>query len=166
MRYFTRLPANLTLTSAQSLGRQPDHLTGPAANFYGLPSKTYYPTKHFLLERLMSIYRNKSAYNARVSAAEMARDRPIIQHKANGDEQADSCARFALSFTKGLDHDDIGLISDPKHFAAFRQAIDDGYIDAFNNRVPVPEPEAPFDSRRQWEAPTAGLCYDLQGPDC
>ena len=114
----------------------------------------------------MSIYRNKSAFNARVSAAEMARDRPILQHKANGDEQAYSCARSALSFTKGLDHDKIGLISNPKHFAAFRQAIDDGYIDAFNNRVPVPEPEAPFDSRRKWEAPTAGLCYDLQGPDC
>lgn len=116
----------------------------------------------------MSKYRIIDAYSARVTAAKMARDRAIPQHKSNGDEQAYSCAKFALSFTKGLDHDDIGLISDPKHFAAFRQAIDDGYIDAFNNRipVPVPAPADPFEGRRKWEAPTAGLAYDLQGPDC
>ena len=116
----------------------------------------------------MSKYRITDAYSARVTAAKMARNRAIPQHKSNGDEQAYSCAKFALSFTKGLDHDDIGLISDPKHFAAFRQAIDDGYIDAFNNRIPVPVPAAadPFEGRRKWEAPTAGLAYDLQGPDC
>ena len=115
----------------------------------------------------MSINRKAGSYAARVSAAEVARERDHPVHKANGDEQRYSGAHFAMSFTKGLAHDEnTGLVEYPEHFIAFRTAINDGYIDAFNTRVPVP----PFAGqnafkRRQWEAPTAGVVYDLEGPD-
>ena len=113
----------------------------------------------------MSTYRRAGAYAARVAAAENARDRDHPQHKANGDEQKYSGAHYAMSFTKGLEHDDnTGLIKDPGHFQAFRTAINDGAIDAFTTRVPVKsfQPDA---DRRKWEAPTAGIAYDLEGPD-
>ena len=112
----------------------------------------------------MADNRSNGAYNARLSAADAARSRPSPAQISNGDEQKYSGARFAMTFTKGLCHDKkTGLASDPAHVAAFRQAIDDGYVDAFNNRVPVPVP--PKGGRRKWEAPTAGVVYDLQGPD-
>lgn len=112
----------------------------------------------------MTTNRNQGAYDARQSAADLAKDRIHPAQLANGDEQKFAGAHYAMSFTKGLDHDThTGLIDDPDHFSAFRQAIDDGYIDAFNNRVPVPESDD-F-GRRKWEAPTAGVVYDLQGPD-
>ncbi|MFQ6552252.1 vanadium-dependent haloperoxidase [Aestuariibius insulae] len=115
----------------------------------------------------MSINRKAGSFAARVSAAEFARDREHPCHKANGDEVTYSGAHFPMSFTKGLSHDpDTGLVKYPQHFIAFRTAINDGHIDAFNTRVPVP----PFSGqtafgRRQWEAPTAGITYDLEGPD-
>ncbi|MEM6389104.1 MAG: bromoperoxidase [Pseudomonadota bacterium] len=90
-----------------------------------------------------------------------------MPHKANGDEQKYSGAQFAMSFTKGLAHDQhTGLVENRDHFKAFRTAINDGYIDAFTARVPVPPfaEDPPFE-RRQWEAPTAGVVYDLEGPD-
>lgn len=115
----------------------------------------------------MSINRKAGSFAARLSAAEAARERNHPVHQANGDEQKYSGAHYAMSFTKGLAHDpDTGLVQIPEHFVAFRNAINDGYIDAFNTRVPVP----PFAgqnafARRQWEAPTAGVVYDLEGPD-
>lgn len=111
----------------------------------------------------MSINRKEAARAARRSAESLAYDRPHLKHLSNGDEQKYSGANFAMSFTKGLEHDpDTGLVKDRDHFKAFRTAINDGYIDAFTNRVPVPKFE---EGRRQWEAPTAGLAYDLEGPD-
>ncbi len=66
-----------------------------------------------------------------------------------------------MSFTKGLRHDSAtGLISFSEDFERFRRAIDEGYIDAFTAEVRVPN-----DKTRFWEAPTAGLVYDLEGPD-
>ncbi|MDA8747138.1 vanadium-dependent haloperoxidase [Litoreibacter sp.] len=112
----------------------------------------------------MSTSRRQGAYNARVSAALDAKDRHHTPHKANGDEQKYANINYLMSFTKGLCHDaTTGLLEDPHDFMAFRQAIDDGEIDTFTNRVRVPDCA---DGRRQWEAPTAGMAYDLQGPDC
>ena len=112
----------------------------------------------------MSNDRIQGSYNARVSAAESARSRPIKKQLANGDEQKFAGAQYAMSFTKGLDHSHVsGLVTEADHYVAFRQAIDDGEIDAFNNRVPVPTSNN--HNRRKWEAPTAGVVYDLQGPD-
>ena len=99
--------------------------------------------------------------NVRISAAEMADDRPHPVHQANGDEQRYASANYAMSFTKGLEHDgDTGLITDPRAFESFRNAIDEGCIDAFTTSV-----NASSAKGRPWEAPTAGIVYELTGPD-
>ncbi|PTX56985.1 hypothetical protein C8N43_1650 [Litoreibacter ponti] len=108
--------------------------------------------------------RQSNAHRVRIEAADLAHSRPHPTHAANGDETRFSSACYALTFTKGLCHDvATGLVSDPTHFEAFRGAIDEGYIEAFTSRVPVPQD--PKRGRRRWEAPTAGSAYDLQGPD-
>lgn len=106
--------------------------------------------------------RRQWAYQMRVSAAELARGRNFTVHKANGDEQRYANAHYAMSFTKGLDHNfKTGLIDRSGDFVAFRTAIDNGNISAFQDgTVPV----SPH-KQRQWEAPTAGVVGDLEGPD-
>ncbi|WP_171100007.1 vanadium-dependent haloperoxidase [Ruegeria sp. HKCCD7255] len=117
----------------------------------------------------MAVNRRDTAFEGRVSAAKMARDRVHPEHKANPDEQRYAFAHYPMSFTKGLDHDrKTGLVSNKGHFEAFRQAIDEGWIEPFTSRVPVPVvPDGEKDPhpRRRWEAPTAGVAYDLEGPD-
>ena len=109
----------------------------------------------------MTEYRIEKSLNFRISAAKKAADRAHPDHEANGDEQRYGSTNYAMSFTKGLDHEEnTGLIIDPNDFVSFRAAIDEGYVDAFTTSVrSSPQKE------RQWEAPTAGLVYDLQGPD-
>jgi len=109
----------------------------------------------------MSDYRREQSSNVRASAAKLAADRPNITHQANGDEQRYASANYAMNFTKGLEHDhDTGLISNPQDFESFRTAIDEGYIDSFTTSVSPSR-----NKQRAWEAPTAGLVYELQGPD-
>ena len=113
--------------------------------------------------------RAQTAYRVRVEAADLARHRPHPVQTANGDEERYGFAKYPMSFTKGLEHDkETGLVKDPDHFRAFRSAIDEGFIEPFTTRVPVPnQPKSTKEKcrRRMWEAPTAGLVYDLQGPD-
>ncbi|MDA0268602.1 MAG: vanadium-dependent haloperoxidase, partial [Cyanobacteria bacterium] len=99
----------------------------------------------------------------------------------NGDEQRYAGDQYFMCFTKGLPHNpDTGLLQDPQDFVEFRRAIDDGFIDPFSDRVRhgakfkvgleggaytvQPDP-CPTDNFRQWEAPTAGVVFELQGPD-
>lgn len=117
----------------------------------------------------MVVNRRETAFEARVSAAKMARDRDHPDHIANRDEQRYASAHYPMSFTKGLEHNSVtGLVTNKGHFEAFRQAIDEGWIEPFTTRVPVPTippgEEEPC-PRRKWEAPTAGVVFDLQGPD-
>ena len=113
----------------------------------------------------MAINRREAAFDARVSAAKLAHGRSHAEHHANGDEQRYSAAHYPMSFTKGLNHDSgTGLVANSSDFAAFRLAIDEGWIEPFTMRVPVPTPPDGV-MRRKWEAPTAGVVYDLQGPD-
>jgi hypothetical protein len=112
----------------------------------------------------MIVNRRQQSRRVRIEAAETAFARAHPVHQANGDEQRWACAHYAMSFTKGLEHDpDTGLICDPDHFEAFRRAVDEGRVDAFTREVPVPDTGGK--PRRQWEAPTAGAVHDLQGPD-
>jgi len=109
----------------------------------------------------MTDNRKEEAKQMRESASQMAYERTHPTHQSNGDEQRYASANFAMSFTKGLEHNsDNGLIQNAGDFKAFRSAIDNGYVDAFTISVPSAPNKA-----RQWEAPTAGLVYDLQGPD-
>ncbi|MGD1714183.1 vanadium-dependent haloperoxidase [Dapis sp. BLCC M172] len=123
--------------------------------------------------------RRQKSYSIRVDAAELARSRQHPTHQANGDEERYAGARYFMSFTKGLIHNPkTGLLQDPKDFVEFRRAIDDGFIDPFTDRVRhgakykvvngnIVEEENPnfLDGFRQWEAPTAGVVFELEGPD-
>ncbi len=104
--------------------------------------------------------RIRASIAVRTAAAQAAADRPHPIHVANGDEQRYASAKYLMSFTKGLEHDMNGLLVRGEDFEAFRSAIDNGRIDAFSTDVP----SAPTRQRR-WEAPTAGVVFDLQGPD-
>ncbi|MEO1306985.1 MAG: bromoperoxidase, partial [Pseudomonadota bacterium] len=89
-------------------------------------------------------------------------------HVANGDEVKFKGKQVPMSFTKGLKHDpDTGLVHNEADFDALRAAIDGGLIAPFND-ISVPRPPIPGNpdvGRRQWEAPTAGFVFDLEGPD-
>lgn len=112
----------------------------------------------------MTQNRAESALRIRIDAAKAAHHRPHPRHVSNGDEERYSAAHYPMSFTKGLDHDfGLGLVAEKRHFEAFRNCIDEGWIEAFTARVPVPLSEGC--ARRKWEAPTAGTAYDLEGPD-
>lgn len=106
--------------------------------------------------------RRQWSHEMRIAAAEKARAREHPAHKANGDEQKFAGAHYAMSFTKGLEHDNAtGLVKQPEHFEAFRTAIDKGEIAAFQDGSVPPAAQ----KERQWEAPTAGVVGDLEGPD-
>lgn len=125
--------------------------------------------------------RRQESYAVRLEAAELARSRNHPTHQANGDEQRYAGDQYFMSFTKGLPHNpDTGLLQDAQDFVEFRRAIDDGFIDPFTDRVrhgakyevslnngnyEVNSVSCPPDNFRQWEAPTAGVVYELQGPD-
>ncbi|WP_296899606.1 hypothetical protein [Thiohalocapsa sp.] len=122
--------------------------------------------------------RRQESYAIRLEAAELARGRTHPTHEANGDEERFAGAKYFMSFTKGLPHHpDTGLLNDPRDFVQFRRAIDEGFIDPFTSAVrhgahwtvapngaETPSNPAPG-NYRQWEAPTAGTAYELEGPD-
>lgn len=86
----------------------------------------------------MVVNRRNSAYDLRVQAAQMAKDRVHPPHLANGDEQRWAASNYAMSFTKGLPHrPSHGMLADRQDFEAFRRAIDEGFVDAFSTSVPV-----------------------------
>ena len=125
--------------------------------------------------------RRQESYGVRLEAAELARSRAYPTHQANGDEQRYAGDQYFMSFTKGLPHNpETGLLQDPQDFVEYRRAIDDGFIDPFSDRVRhgakfKVEPEGdsytvkpdpcPTSNFRQWEAPTAGVVFELEGPD-
>ena len=109
----------------------------------------------------MTDYRQEIAQQVRINAAKLANDRVHPAHQSNGDEQRYANANYAMSFTKGLEHDpQNGLIKNANDFIAFRTAIDEGFVDEFTTSVPSSPSKV-----RKWEAPTAGVVYELQGPD-
>ena len=114
----------------------------------------------------MSKSRQEEAYRVRVEAAAIAKAREHPVHKANGDEQRYAEANYAMSFTKGLKHNEsTGLIEHREDFEHFRKAIDEGYVDAFTVNVPTPTAQLCEKERCPWVSPTAGRVFDLEGPD-
>ena len=128
--------------------------------------------------------RRQESYAVRLEAAELARSREQPAHLANGDEQRYAGDKYFMSFTKGLPHNEkTGLLEDPQDFVEFRRAIDDGFIDPFSDRVrhgaryevkdgividklgATDEDDKIIEKLRQWEAPPAGVAFDLEGPD-
>ncbi|MEM9032419.1 MAG: vanadium-dependent haloperoxidase [Pseudomonadota bacterium] len=105
--------------------------------------------------------RKREAEEAAKRAKTRAAKGPL--HRQNKDEELLTGAFWAMSFTKGLEHSaSTGLVTDPDNAKALRAAIDKGKIADFTTKVSLP---TLLQRRRQWEAPTAGFVFDLQGPD-
>ena len=97
-----------------------------------------------------------------------------VKHEDNDDEKDFQNVKFVGSFTKGLPHnDDTGQILDSEQFRLFRIATHRG--DFFNEpqpnlgRDPTSTPrwravraDIPI---RGWESPSAGLTFEIHGPD-
>lgn len=96
---------------------------------------------------------------------------------------AECQAAYVVSFTKGLPHDpNTGLVINPAHYQLFVRAIDSGDFRDFrdtplgssrncNGAFHLPRWYSGFArnveglSVRAWESQSAGLSFDLQGPD-
>ncbi len=113
-------------------------------------------------------------------------DEQRFRHQSNC--KKNGMPSYLMSFTKGLPHDDVtGLVVDPNYFQLFIRGIDSGDFRDFRDtplgfeknidhigkcKVPAggwksdkvkdsPEPV----KIRAWESQSAGLSFDLEGPD-
>ncbi|MEM8862960.1 MAG: bromoperoxidase, partial [Chloroflexota bacterium] len=128
----------------------------------------------------MNTNRREEARQVRISAANMAFNRPHPRHVANDDEQKfrkDVNGRnmpcYLASFTKGMAHDyQTGLIKNPDDFKWFILGTDSGDPRDFM-ATPLGPKGGWFSTKakntkvnvRGWESQGAGLAFDLEGPD-
>lgn len=113
---------------------------------------------------------NRKPEDVRNAATQRSTEAPLQPHIPNMDEDAP----YIFSFTKGLSHTPNGLLSDPGDFEQFAKGTETHDPKEFAKTVPyrgdfdgadlthLPKKE---DRYRQWESPTSGHAYVLQGPD-
>lgn len=99
-------------------------------------------------------FRQARAYEVRLAAAEMARNRPPVTHSSNGDEML--YGNRIGSYSKGLPHNSLGEV-DGDAYLAFLGAVASGTMNDFD-RIPM-------GGARKLTNPLAGLAFDLEGPD-
>jgi hypothetical protein len=98
--------------------------------------------------------RHNAAYQCRMAAAHVARQRPLPNHLANGDE-----ARYqdrAGSYSKGLPHDSLGNV-DRHAYAALLAALESADPREFE--------QIPMAGSRKLVSPQAAFAFDLEGAD-
>lgn len=122
--------------------------------------------------------RSLKAKAQRDLATEVSRLTPQAHTRPNG-EEADHAApeaRYPANFTKGLAHDEYGLVSHPEDYRALVRAInapdptlfDEDVVSAKDRNVAYHcaiKSKGKSPKWRGWESPRAGHVYELQGPD-
>ena len=103
--------------------------------------------------------RQRDAYQIRVDAARLERDAPQPDHPTNGDEVL--YANKIGNFSKGLPHDDLGVVL-PFAYDAFVQAMDSGSQSDLDK---IPMGSTDPTRREKLVNPCAGIAFDLQGAD-
>jgi membrane-associated phospholipid phosphatase len=98
--------------------------------------------------------RMEQVYRARVQAAELERERPKVEHLANGDETRYP-ARWG-SYSKGLPHSATGEV-DPRAYSIYLRAIE--------TRDPALYEQIPLGGYLKLANPQAAYAIDLIGPD-
>lgn len=98
--------------------------------------------------------RAERAHNRRVEVAERERRRPLPELVSSGDEERHPTG--IASFTKGLPHDDGGLV-DPSAYAVLLRALGSGRAADLE--------AVPLGGGLRLVNPLAGLAYNLEGPD-
>ena len=125
--------------------------------------------------------RKEQSFQVRKLAADEARARDHPIHVANGEEDLYTNPKtnkpsLIASFTKGLPHDrETGLIANPDNYDPFVRAINTGSEGVIRGLPLGPGADVGFTSGiaqsvgnvkvRAWESMTAGLAFDLEGPD-
>lgn len=120
--------------------------------------------------------RRDVATNLSFNRPQTATEGRIPPTLGNGEELLSQS--FAMNFTKGLKHNDFGILHQAAHYGRFVDAInmtcpvsnDGDAIDDLRTIVPT---SSDFKTKlnnsspvwRGWESPRAGHAYDLQGPD-
>ena len=123
--------------------------------------------------------RARKAKELRDKATEISRTRPHAASRNNGEELDFAGAKFPSNFTKGLHHDEFGILSFGDDYRTFVEAINSSDAGLFENHVldatdrateaGTPTYQCTLNSNtpqwRGWESPRAGHVYELQGPD-
>lgn len=123
--------------------------------------------------------RAQKAKELRELAAEISRTRPHAASRNNAEELDYAGSKFPTNFTKGLHHDEFGILSFGDDYRTFVEAINSNDTTLFENHVKDatdraaelgdPAYQCTFNGDapqwRGWESPRAGHVYELQGPD-
>ena len=127
--------------------------------------------------------REEASFETRVAAAELAKARGSTPGFSNGEElslrDADGKPSLIASFTKGLAHADDTSIIDPADFITFVRASNSGSeveiaMQPLGPEMTTPDGKpiwrSPLANKlelevRGWENQSAGLSFDLEGPD-
>jgi len=124
--------------------------------------------------------RREDARRRRSTALNIAQSYPNPASQTNSDEVNLEDDGYALSFTKGLHHDDNGILNVNAHYSTLVEAINQDAATNFDQTqrgITAARPakttfsgdaldksgEAP--DWRGWESPRAGHYYSLEGPD-
>nr|MCH9674833.1 hypothetical protein [Gammaproteobacteria bacterium] len=122
--------------------------------------------------------RARIAKRLRDLMTEVARTHPHALTKSNREEM-DFGPTFPANFTKGLKHDNCGLLAFPEDYRCFVEAINSPDSTRFEKDVRTAQThntayacstKTTCHGRekvtwRGWESPRAGHVYDMQGPD-
>lgn len=127
--------------------------------------------------------RARRAKELRDLATEVSRLSPQALTRTN-QEEVDHAPKYPANFTKGLAHDEYGVLNEQDDYACFVQAINspnpgdfDKGITRFDDHFdcqPLDADYKPLKDKegnkvktqwRGWESPRAGDVYELQGPD-
>ena len=123
--------------------------------------------------------RARAAKKLRDLATEVSRLHPQALTRTNS-EEADHGPEYPANFTKGLCHDECGILSDDEDYRCFVEAINSPDRTLFEKRVPTAKSHnkkyhwnkkktCKKDKEevkwRGWESPRAGHVYELEGPD-
>jgi hypothetical protein len=98
--------------------------------------------------------RSNHAFEIRMRAAELARDRSVVPQVSNGEEA--SYPNRIANFSKGLPHNSFGEVDATAY---------DAYLDALKTGNPAHFESLPMGLGRKLTNPLAGMAFDLEGPD-
>jgi len=128
------------------------------------------------------VSRRNEASNRRDAARNIARNYPNPPTKTNTDEVTLEADGYAMSFTKGLHHNENGVLIENDHYSTLTEAINQDAPTDFKQvprgitNEPARVPKTTFSGDaidaagevpqwRGWESPRAGHYYSLEGPD-